>query len=242
MNRIMQELIERANKPKDIDYRALIEENTIQRHPYEISKVEGQICYPIRNIDIEDTCNAYVLEDGKIIGNLNTLYGLNGLCFTDILGGDNIILTKDFSDVLFLKDKGFPAVGLLDECITSRQYEELLRVIGLKKIYILFNPNIENRILTFKIIKKLYPLFEIRVCTINKEIVDSNKEEIKGFIEISKSVSKEHFKNVDKYIKKLEGMRENEKKIIRNPVKEVKKESEEELNLDIGISIPDFKI
>src|SRR5699024_6934426 len=148
MDNLIYQINQRANTPKDIDYSDSIERGFIQTSSYEISRIKGQVCYPIRNIDLEETCNAYILENGNVIGNLNSLYGLNELCFTDILGGEHIVLTKDFEDVIYLKDNKFAAVGLVNEGITSRQYEELLRVIGLKLIYIILDPNIDNRILT----------------------------------------------------------------------------------------------
>lgn len=183
------------------DYSSFVDANLKEKYPVEICEVNGKTIYPFR--DLKGKCTGYINEDGDVEGYINTLFGLSNICYSNILIGSELILTKNFKDTLFLLNNEFHAAGIVFDNISNEQYDILTRLIGLQTIIILLNPSIKNKILTFKAIKKLYPLFNLRVCKLNKSIENYSKEELDDIISNSQTVMRKHYLNADRYISQL---------------------------------------
>ena len=184
------------------DYSSFVDANLKEKYPVEICEVNGKTIYPFR--DLKGKCTGYINEDGDVEGYINTLFGLSNICYSNILIGSELILTKNFKDTLFLLNNEFHAAGIVFDNISNEQYDILTRLIGLQTIIILLNPSIKNKILTFKAIKKLYPLFNLRVCKLNTSIENYSKEELDDIISNSQTVMRKHYLNADRYISQLE--------------------------------------
>lgn len=184
------------------DYTKIVDANIKSLLPIEICTIDGQDVYPFR--DLEERSAGYINEEGKIEGNLNTLFGLSNISFLGSLRGNNLIITKTFRDTLFLLKNNFDAAGVIDNDLSDEQYNILSRLAGFDTITILLNPSLENKILIFKLIKRLYPLFNIKVCRLSKNIQGYSEEELKNLIDNSQEVTREHFLNVEKYIETIE--------------------------------------
>lgn len=190
------------NRVQYEDYTEYINKHIKKSYPMEICKIEEKTVYPLR--DYRYRCAGYICEDGEIKGDLNTLFGLYNESSIMNLEETSLIITKEFYDTIFLLKKSFRSAGTLNSNLTNEQYNQLSRAGGLETIIILLNPGIENRILTYKLIKRLYPLFNLRVCKLEKAIKKYNKEELEEKIINSLEVQQQHFLNVDKYLNFLE--------------------------------------
>lgn len=203
MNNETREFINRhLCKANYKDYSSFVDANLKEKYPIEICEVNGKTIYPFR--DLKGKCTGYINEDGDVEGYINTLFGLSNICYSNILIGSELILTKNFKDTLFLLNNEFHAAGIVFDNISNEQYDILTRLIGLQTIIILLNPSIKNKILTFKAIKKLYPLFNLRVCKLNTSIENYSKEELDDIISNSQTVMRKHYLNADRYISQLE--------------------------------------
>ncbi len=202
MNNETREFINRhLCKANYKDYSSFVDANLKEKYPIEICEVNGKTIYPFR--DLKGKCTGYINEDGDVEGYINTLFGLSNICYSNILIGSELILTKNFKDTLFLLNNEFNAAGIVFDNISNEQYDILTRLIGLQTIIILLNPSIKNKILTFKAIKKLYPLFNLRVCKLNTSIENYSKEELDDIISNSQTVMRKHYLNADRYISQL---------------------------------------
>lgn len=198
MNNETREFIDRhLRKVNYKDYSGFVDANSKKKYPIEICQVNGKTIYPFR--DLKGKCTGYINEDGNVEGHLNTLFGLSNICFSNVLIGSGLILTRDFKDTLFMLKNEFLAAGIIFDNISNEQYDVLTRLVGLQTIIILLNPSTRNKILTFELIKKLYPLFNLRVCKLEKDIENYSRKEVEDVVSNSQVVLREHYMDAERY-------------------------------------------